>query len=32
MIHFLWKVGDWFVKWKDGGGGGGGGRGASFAR
>ena len=27
MIHFLWKVGDWFAKWKGGGGGG-----ASFAR
>ena len=24
MIHFLWKVGDWFPKWKGGG--------ASFAR
>ena len=23
MIHFLWKVGDWFAKWKRGGGGGG---------
>ena len=23
MVHFLWKVGDWFPKWK--------GRGASFA-
>ena len=29
MVHFLWKVGDWFSKWK---GGGGGGRGASFTR
>ena len=19
MIHFLWKVGDWFLKWKGGG-------------
>ena len=28
MIHFLWKVGDWFAKWKRGGGGGG----ALFAR
>ena len=25
MVHFLWKVGDWFAKWKEGGGGGGGG-------
>ena len=24
MVHFLWKVGDWFSKWK--------GRNASFAR
>ena len=24
MVHFLWKVGDWFPKWK--------GEGASFAR
>ena len=24
MVHFLWKVGDWFLKWKGGG--------ASFAR
>ena len=25
MVHFLWKVGDWFAKWKWKGGGGGGG-------
>ena len=32
MVHFLWKVGDWFAKWKEGrgGGGGGGGGGAAF--
>ena len=28
MVHFLWKVGDWFPKWNWGGGGGGGGGGA----
>ena len=22
MVHFLWKVGHWFAKWKEGGGGG----------
>ena len=27
MINFLWKMGDWFVKWKEWGGGG-----ASFVR
>ena len=32
MVHFLWEVGDWFTKWKEGGGGGGGGGGCySFA-
>ena len=30
MVHFLWKVGDWFAKWK--GGGGGGGRGVLHLR
>ena len=34
MVHFLWKVGDRFPKWKGegGGGGGGGGGGTSFVR